>query len=114
MADPGQPLFANDVTRNPYVWGAVLVCLALIGIACYVPPLAASRRHDRSQQGLDCATPECCCRRKGGLDRPGSRNFRDSELVTRMGAQRIFGHQLPGNLAGEAAIKPALDIDRCL
>jgi P-type Ca2+ transporter type 2C len=40
MADPGQPLIVNDVTRNPYVWGAVLVCLALIGVACYVPPLA--------------------------------------------------------------------------
>jgi Ca2+-transporting ATPase len=41
MADPGQPLLRNDVTRNPYVWGAVLVCLGLIGIACYLPPLAA-------------------------------------------------------------------------
>jgi Ca2+-transporting ATPase len=40
MVDPGQPLIVNDVTRNPYVWGAVLVCLVLIGIACYVPPLA--------------------------------------------------------------------------
>jgi Ca2+-transporting ATPase len=40
MADPVQPLVVNDVTRNPYVWGAVLVCLVLIGIACYVPPLA--------------------------------------------------------------------------
>jgi Ca2+-transporting ATPase len=40
MADRAQPLLVNDVTRNPYVWGAVLVCLALIGVACYVPPLA--------------------------------------------------------------------------
>jgi Ca2+-transporting ATPase len=40
MADPGQPLIVNDVARNPYVWGAVLICLALIGIACYVRPLA--------------------------------------------------------------------------
>ena len=40
MADPGQPPFLNDVTRNPYVWGAVLVCLGLIAAACYVPPLA--------------------------------------------------------------------------
>jgi Ca2+-transporting ATPase len=40
MADAGQPRLVNDVTRNPYVWGAVLVCLALIGVACYVPPLA--------------------------------------------------------------------------
>jgi Ca2+-transporting ATPase len=28
------------VTRNPYVWGAVLVCLGLIAAACYLPPLA--------------------------------------------------------------------------
>jgi Ca2+-transporting ATPase len=40
MADPGPPLLVNDVTRNPYVWGAVIVCLALIGAACYVPSLA--------------------------------------------------------------------------
>jgi Ca2+-transporting ATPase len=40
MTDPGQPLLVNDVTRNPYVWGAVLVCLTLIGVACYLPPLA--------------------------------------------------------------------------
>jgi Ca2+-transporting ATPase len=40
MAEPGQPLLVNDVTSNPYVWGAVLVCLGLIAAACYVPPLA--------------------------------------------------------------------------
>ena len=40
MADLSQPTFVNDVSRNPYVWGAVLVCLALIAVACYVTPLA--------------------------------------------------------------------------
>jgi Ca2+-transporting ATPase len=40
MADPGQPLLVNDVTRNPYVWGAVLVCLGFIAAACYLPPVA--------------------------------------------------------------------------
>jgi Ca2+-transporting ATPase len=40
MANPGQPLFVNDVTRNPYVWGAALVCVGLIAAACNVPPLA--------------------------------------------------------------------------
>ena len=40
MVDPGQPLLLNDVTRNPYVWGAMLLSLALIGAACYVAPLA--------------------------------------------------------------------------
>ncbi len=38
MADPGQPLLVNDVTRNPYVWGAVLLCVGLIAVACHVPP----------------------------------------------------------------------------
>jgi Ca2+-transporting ATPase len=38
MADPGQPLLVNDVTRNPYVWGAVLLCVGLIAIAAHVPP----------------------------------------------------------------------------
>lgn len=28
------------MTRNPYVWGAALLYLVLIGIACYLPPLA--------------------------------------------------------------------------
>jgi Ca2+-transporting ATPase len=40
MADSRQPLLVNDVTRNPYVWGAALLCLVLISIACYLPPLA--------------------------------------------------------------------------
>jgi Ca2+-transporting ATPase len=40
MADPGQPLLVNDVTRNPYVWGAMLICLGFIAAACYLPPVA--------------------------------------------------------------------------
>jgi Ca2+-transporting ATPase len=40
MTDPGQPLLVNDVTRNPYVWGAVALCIGLVAAACYVPPLA--------------------------------------------------------------------------
>jgi Ca2+-transporting ATPase len=38
MADPGQPLLVNDVTRNPYVWGAVVLCVGLIAAACHLPP----------------------------------------------------------------------------
>jgi Ca2+-transporting ATPase len=41
MTEPGQRAIRNDVTRNPYVWGAILICLALIALACYLPPLAA-------------------------------------------------------------------------
>lgn len=41
MTEPGQGAIANDVTRNPYVWGAILLCLVLVLLACYLPPLAA-------------------------------------------------------------------------
>jgi Ca2+-transporting ATPase len=30
----------NDVTKNPFVWGALLICTALTLIAVYVPPVA--------------------------------------------------------------------------
>jgi Ca2+-transporting ATPase len=40
MTEPGQPLLVNDVTRNPYVWGSVALCLGLIAVACYLDPLA--------------------------------------------------------------------------
>ena len=30
----------NDVVRNIYVWGALLLCGALLAAAVYVPPLA--------------------------------------------------------------------------
>jgi Ca2+-transporting ATPase len=33
--------WVNAVTRNPYVWGALAVCLLLIGLAVFYPPLAA-------------------------------------------------------------------------
>jgi P-type Ca2+ transporter type 2C len=39
MADANQSLFSNDVTRNLFVWGAILVCVGLIATACYLPPL---------------------------------------------------------------------------
>lgn len=41
VRDPDAGLFLNDVTRNPYVWGALLLCLALIGLALWLPWLAA-------------------------------------------------------------------------
>lgn len=37
-ADAG--LFDNEVTRNPYVWGALALCLGLIGLAVWLPSLA--------------------------------------------------------------------------
>lgn len=35
-------LIANDVTRNPFVWGALALCLALIGAALWLPGLSAA------------------------------------------------------------------------
>ncbi|MFW6054108.1 MAG: cation-translocating P-type ATPase, partial [Persicimonas sp.] len=40
MRDDGTGLIDNDVTRNPWVWGAIAVSLALLAIAIWVPPLA--------------------------------------------------------------------------
>jgi Ca2+-transporting ATPase len=40
LRDPGASLIGNDVTRNPYVWGALALCLGLIGLAVGQPSLA--------------------------------------------------------------------------
>ncbi|WP_290891687.1 HAD-IC family P-type ATPase [Hoeflea sp.] len=40
MRDPDSGLFNNDVTRNPYVWGALALCLGLTGLALWLPQLA--------------------------------------------------------------------------
>lgn len=37
-ADAG--LIRNEVTRNPYVWSALALCLGLIGLALWLPSLA--------------------------------------------------------------------------
>jgi Ca2+-transporting ATPase len=40
MRDPEAGLIRNDVSRNPYVWGAIALSLGLIGLALFLPPLA--------------------------------------------------------------------------
>lgn len=35
-------LIVNAVSRNPFIWGAILLCLALLGAALFVPPLASA------------------------------------------------------------------------
>ena len=30
----------NEVTRNPWVWGALVLCTALLAVPPYLPPLA--------------------------------------------------------------------------
>ncbi|QID17538.1 hypothetical protein G3580_07710 [Nitrogeniibacter mangrovi] len=41
MREAGSGWLANEVSRNPYVWGAVALCLALIGAALGWPALSA-------------------------------------------------------------------------
>ena len=41
MREAGSGWWRNEVTRNPWVWGALLLCLALIGLALEWPRLAA-------------------------------------------------------------------------
>jgi Ca2+-transporting ATPase len=40
MRDVRSNPFRNEVTRNPWVWGAIGLCIALLALAVYVPPLA--------------------------------------------------------------------------
>jgi Ca2+-transporting ATPase len=39
MRGPQTGMLANDITRNPYVWGALALCGGLLLAAVYVPPL---------------------------------------------------------------------------
>ena len=40
MRVPESGLFNNEITRTPYVWGALVLCLGLLLLAVYWPPLA--------------------------------------------------------------------------
>jgi len=40
MRDPDASIIRNEVTQNPYVWGALALCIALLLAAVYVPFLA--------------------------------------------------------------------------
>jgi P-type Ca2+ transporter type 2C len=40
MRDFGSNVVFNDVTRNPFVWGAVALSVALLLLAVYLQPLA--------------------------------------------------------------------------
>lgn len=39
MRDAGSRLFRNEVTQNPYIWGALLICTGLLLSAVYLPGL---------------------------------------------------------------------------
>jgi Ca2+-transporting ATPase len=40
MRDKGSGFFRNDITRNPFIWGALALCIGLLLAAVYVPGLA--------------------------------------------------------------------------
>jgi Ca2+-transporting ATPase len=40
MREPGAGVFANDVVRSAWIWGALALCLALLAAALYIPVLA--------------------------------------------------------------------------
>jgi Ca2+-transporting ATPase len=40
MRDPGSALLRNDVSRNPFVWGALALCTVLLLAAVYLPGLS--------------------------------------------------------------------------
>jgi Ca2+-transporting ATPase len=40
LRSPGSGLLRNEVTRNPWVWGAVGVCIALLIATVYLPGLS--------------------------------------------------------------------------
>ena len=42
MRGRGSGVFRNAVTGNPYVWAAVALCIAILLLAVYLPPLAAT------------------------------------------------------------------------
>ena len=37
MRDPRSPVLRNDIVLNGYVWGALGLCVAILGVALYVP-----------------------------------------------------------------------------
>ncbi|WP_271594746.1 cation-translocating P-type ATPase [Bradyrhizobium sp. CCBAU 65884] len=40
MRDPRSPLFVNEVTRNAWLWGALLLCATLLAVPPYLPSAA--------------------------------------------------------------------------
>jgi Ca2+-transporting ATPase len=44
MRDGGSRLINNDVTRNSFVWGALVLCSALLFAAVYLPGISTALR----------------------------------------------------------------------
>jgi Ca2+-transporting ATPase len=41
MKKQGDPILKNEITSNPYVWGAIVLCAGLLLLGVYVPVLSA-------------------------------------------------------------------------
>ena len=41
LREPGSGLWHNDVVKNPWVWGAMGLCVVLLVLAVYLPGLSA-------------------------------------------------------------------------
>ncbi len=41
LRDPASPAFVNEITRNRWVWGSVVLCISLLALAVYFPPLGS-------------------------------------------------------------------------
>lgn len=52
MREASEPIFNNQVTRNQYIWGALVLCTAVIAAAYFIPPLKTAL----SFQTLDART----------------------------------------------------------
>jgi Ca2+-transporting ATPase len=53
MRDQDTALFDNEITRNPWIWAAVVLCLALLAAALLIPPLKeVLRLVDPGRDGL--------------------------------------------------------------
>jgi Ca2+-transporting ATPase len=51
MVEPRQSVLVSEVTRNPYVWGSIAICIGLLAAACYAPPLTAALRIEAPELG---------------------------------------------------------------
>lgn len=51
MAEPEARTFLNEVTRNRWVWGAVVLCGGLVAAAAYLEPLALASVLDVTAPG---------------------------------------------------------------
>jgi Ca2+-transporting ATPase len=40
MRNPNSALLQNEITRNPWVWGSLVLCVALLVVPVYVAPIA--------------------------------------------------------------------------